>query len=65
METIMAFTTFLGRTRAQGLSGILEVILGDCDDRILADMGLLRDPANRLMKAPAEDYDFRDASKAA
>ena len=61
----MAFTTFLGRTRAQGLSGILEVILGDCDDRILADMGLLRDPANRLMRAPAEDFNFRDAPRAA
>ena len=61
----MAFTTFLGRTRAQGLTGFLEVILGDCDDRILADMGLVRDPANRLMKAPAEDYISRTASRAA
>ena len=59
--------------RAKAISPSLAVVLSVYDDHLLQDMGLLRDPANRLMRAPAEFYaydtgkfarDFR-ASKAA
>lgn len=46
------------RSRAKAITPSLEVVLSDCDDHLLQDMGLLRDPANRLMRAPAEFYAY-------
>lgn len=47
---------FRGRTRA--IAPALETIFADLDSHMLNDMGLLRDPANRLMRAPAEFYGY-------
>lgn len=47
---------FRGRTRA--IAPRLETIFADYDAHMLNDMGLLRDPANRLMRAPAEFYGY-------
>lgn len=46
------------RGRAKAISPSLEVVLSGCDDHLLQDMGLLRDPANHLMRAPAEFYAY-------
>ncbi|TDQ80575.1 hypothetical protein A8950_3110 [Dongia mobilis] len=51
-------TRLFFRSRARAISPSLETVLSDCDDRLLDDIGLLRDPANRLMRAPAEFYAF-------
>jgi hypothetical protein len=51
-------TRLFSRSRAKAIAPSLETILSDCDDRLLDDIGLLRDPANRLMRAPAEFYAF-------
>lgn len=51
-------TRLFSRNRAKAIAPSLEVILSDCDDHMLEDMGLLRDPANRLMRAPAEFYAY-------
>jgi hypothetical protein len=45
-------------SRAKAIAPSLEVVLSDCDDHLLQDMGLLRDPANHLMRAPAEFYAY-------
>ena len=45
---------FRGRTRA--IAPALETIFADLDSHLLSDIGLLRDPANRLMRLPAEFY---------
>ncbi len=44
------------RGRAKAISPKLETVLADCDAHLLQDMGLLRDPANHLAKAPAEFF---------
>ena len=49
----MLTTMFIGN-RVMAISPSLEVFLSVFDDRLLQDMGLLRDPANRLMRAPVE-----------
>nr|WP_298684163.1 hypothetical protein [uncultured Dongia sp.] len=46
------------RSRAKAIAPSLEVVLSDCDSHLLQDMGLLRDPANNLMRAPAEFYAY-------
>lgn len=51
----MSFSTVLYYTRTQAVPGIVEAILGICDDRILPDMGLVRDAGNRLVPAPHDD----------
>lgn len=49
-------THLFGRGPAKAISPSLEAALSECDDHLLHDMGLLRDPANHLMYAPAEFY---------
>jgi hypothetical protein len=44
--------------RARAISPKLENVLADYDNHLLQDMGLLRDPANRLMRAPAEFFAY-------
>jgi hypothetical protein len=46
------------RSRAKAIAPSLEVVLSDYDSHLLQDMGLLRDPANRLTRAPAEFYAY-------
>jgi hypothetical protein len=46
------------RGRAKAISPKLETVLADYDQHLLQDMGLLRDPANHLMRAPAEFYAY-------
>ena len=46
------------RGRAKAISPKLETVLADYDAHLLQDMGLLRDPANHLMRAPAEFYAY-------
>lgn len=55
-------TRLFSRNRTKAVTPSLETILSECDDHLLEDMGLLRDPANRLMRAPAEFYAY-DVSK--
>ena len=50
----MSLTNVLYYTRLTAVPAIVEAILGTCDDRLLADMGLVRDAGNRLVPAPQE-----------
>jgi hypothetical protein len=61
----MSLTTVLNVTRKQAVPAILEAILGVCDDRLLADMGLERDAGNRLVPAPQDQVAITAFRKAA
>ncbi len=51
-------TRLLFRARTVAATTGLETVLSGCDDHLLQDMGLLREPANHQMRAPAEFYAY-------